>query len=177
MIPAVTLDTPAAPFPVPPLGASRNDLPALDITIPPARKRRPFRRADMKGIVFVRSHDADEQAVKVNLFGNYGTGQWMILHREDWEDVSASFTRKWVVLGGKHRTRYYICTGVRAVARVARQRAAVPCVNLARIIAGAGPREIVTYANGDWRDLRRANLIVEPKARRRAKPAGAARAG
>lgn len=96
--------------------------------------------------------DSEPPAMRVGLFGAFGTGKSMIIETADWEAVAARHGTGWV-LNGQVKA-----AGARTGGN-AQHHGPRPNVTLARILMDAQPGERIEYRNGDQLDVRRANLV------------------
>ncbi len=106
-------------------------------------------------ILLVRHFSSDGQRlVRVPLSGKSGVGHSMILEADIWKAgrENGGWPPNWRAVCDRKSGRLYVVTRCKPISVDNRS------VSLARIIANAGPEEVVKYRDGDTLNLRRVNL-------------------
>jgi hypothetical protein len=133
------------------------------------RDRHAFRgmkRPDRMPVVL----PVDANTVRVELFGRHAAGRFFTIDRDVWERVEQDFGSQWLASPrttgeSKAPETFFVSSGRReAVATVHQPAAKARNAVLARLITGAQHRQVVSYRDHDWTNLRLSNLVVLSKA-------------
>ena len=168
--------------PTEPVRISGTAIPTRVLSTPKARKRSSWKKELERSLLPpVQALNEDGKWFsRVPLSGQYGAGQWMTLDADAWDSVNRLFGRDWYLSPSKYWKGKAISFRVRTGRREPNERCIAAhfpngVITLSRWLVNATkPQQQVTYRDGDYLNLRRANLAIRVTPTASAKAAAAA---